>query len=63
MLLLWEVMVLADRSVPSFVILLVEFEKAYHRVLWPFLENVMGALGLPKNGGIAILSFIGLVAC
>ena len=48
-LLLWEAMALADRSVSSSTILMLDFEKAYDRVLWPFLENVMRALGLPHK--------------
>ena len=39
--LLWDVMALVDRSMPSSAIMLVDFEKAYDIVLWPFLENVM----------------------
>ena len=42
-------MALADRSVSSSAILMLDFEKAYDRVLWPFLENVMRALGLPQK--------------
>ena len=42
-------MALAGRSISSSAILLLDFEKAYDRVLWPFLENVMRALGLPQK--------------
>ena len=48
-LLLWEAMALAGRSVSSSAILMLDFEKAYDRVQWPFLENVMRALGLPPK--------------
>ena len=34
-LLLWEVMALADHSVSSLAILMLDFEKAYDGVLWP----------------------------
>ena len=48
-LLLWEVMALADSTASSSAILMLDFEKAYDRVLWPFLERVMRAMGLPPQ--------------
>ena len=42
-------MALADHSVSSSTILMVDFEKAYNRVLWPYLENVMRVMGLPQK--------------
>ena len=33
----------------SSAILLLDFKKAYDRVLWPFLENMIRAMGLPQK--------------
>ena len=45
----WEVVALAKRTNNKVVVVLLDFEKAYDRVCWNFLESVMGKLGFQKS--------------
>ena len=49
MLTFWEVIALAKKSNQHIAYLMLDFEKAYDRVQWPYLENVMEGLGLPSK--------------
>ena len=45
----WEVVALAKRTNNKVAVVLLDFEKAYDRVCWNFLETVMGKLSFRKT--------------
>ena len=45
----WEVVALAKRTINKVVVVLLDFEKAYERVCWKFLESVMGKLSFQES--------------
>ena len=45
----WEMIAIAQETKQELTILLLDFEKAYDRVDWNFLYEVMGRLGLPSD--------------
>ena len=56
----WEVIALAKKSNQHIAYLMLDFEKAYDRVQWPFLEKVMEGLGLPsKWRSVAVIVYKG----
>ena len=52
----WEVIALAKKSNQHIAYLMLDFEKAYDRVQWPYLENVMEGLGLPSKWRSVVLA-------
>ena len=45
----WEMIAIAQETKQELTILLLDFEKAYDRVDWNFLYEVMDCLGLPSD--------------
>ena len=50
----WELTTLAKEKDEDLVVLLLDFEKAYDRVDWCFLEKVMLHLGFPMAWVVAV---------
>ena len=52
----WEAIALAKKTNQHIACLMLDFEKAYDRVQWPFLDKVMERLGLPSKWRAAALA-------
>ena len=52
----WEAIALAKKTNQHMACLMLDFEKAYDRVQWPFLDKVMERLGLPSKWRLYVLA-------